>query len=90
MGARNKNFHFDVMARMGYEDIAVQVRSLFLDGRKKEAAAVIPTAMVEDVALVGPPAKIRDDLDARRGTLTTTLVVQGDLHALRTVVDCQT
>ncbi|OBA43788.1 LLM class F420-dependent oxidoreductase [Nocardia sp. 852002-20019_SCH5090214] len=88
MGAEDKNFHFDVMARMGYEDIARKVRSLYLDGHKTEAAAVIPTAMVEEIALVGPPAKIRDDLQAREHTLTTTLVVLGDMHALRTVVGC--
>ncbi len=88
MGAKDKNFHFDVMARMGYEDIARKVRSLYLDGHKKEAAAVIPIAMVEEVALVGPPAKIRDDLQARRHTLATTLVVLGDMRALRTVVEC--
>jgi F420-dependent oxidoreductase-like protein len=88
MGAKDKNFHFDVMARMGYEDIAVQVRSLYLDGRKKEAAAVIPTAMVEEIAVVGPPAKIRDGLQAHRHTLTTELVVLGDMRALRTVAEC--
>ncbi|MTE16752.1 LLM class F420-dependent oxidoreductase [Nocardia sp. CT2-14] len=88
MGAKGKNFHFDVMARMGYEDIAHKVQSLYLDGHKNEAAAAIPTAMVEEIALVGPPAKIRDDLRARQDTLTTTLVVQGDLRALRTVVEC--
>ena len=88
MGAKGKNFHFDVMARLGYEGVAEQVQSLYLCGQKKEAAALIPTAMVEEIALVGPPAKIRDDLQARQHTLTTTLVVSGDMHALRTVVDC--
>lgn len=89
MGAKGKNFHFDVMARLGYEDIADQVQELYLNGRKKEAAALIPTAMVEEIALVGPPAKIRDDLQAREKTLTTTLVVIGDLGALRTVVEAR-
>ncbi|MCX6397426.1 MAG: LLM class F420-dependent oxidoreductase [Propionibacteriales bacterium] len=89
MGARGKNFHYDVMARLGYEEVAEKVQVLFLDGRKKEAAAAIPTAMVEEVALVGPPAKIRDDLQALESTVTTTVAVLGDLHALRTVVECR-
>ena len=55
MGARGANFHFEVFARMGYEDVATKVQELYLAGRKDEAAAAIPLAMVEDVALVGPP-----------------------------------
>ena len=62
MGARGANFHFEVFARMGYEDVATKVQELYLDGRKDEAAAAIPLAMVEDVALVGPPEKIREEL----------------------------
>ena len=60
MGARDTNFHFDVFARMGWEDVAVKVQDLYLAGKKAEAAAAIPLAMVEDVALVGPLDKIRE------------------------------
>ena len=66
MGARGANFHFEVFARMGYEDVATKVQELYLDGRKEEAAAAIPLAMVEDVALVGPPEKIREELACGR------------------------
>ena len=59
MGARGANFHFEVFARMGYEDVATKVQELYLEGKKQEAAAAIPLEMVEDVALVGPPDKIR-------------------------------
>ena len=54
MGAKDMNFHFDVFARMGYEAEARRIQDLYLDGRKDEAAAAVPTAMVEDIALVGP------------------------------------
>ena len=67
MGARGANFHFEVFARMGYEDVATKVQELYLAGRKDEAAAAIPLAMVEDVALVGPPEKIRDELERLAG-----------------------
>ena len=59
MGARGANFHFEVFARMGYEDVALKVQDLYLAGKKAEAAAATPLAMVEDVALVGPIAKIK-------------------------------
>ena len=64
MGARNANFHFDVLARLGYEEVCLRVQDLYLAGKKREAMAAIPTQMVEDTALIGPIEKIRDDLAA--------------------------
>jgi len=90
MGARGANFHFEVFARMGYEDVATRVQELYLDGRKDEAAAAIPLALVEDVALVGPPDKIRDELAAWRETCLTTLLVSGPAAMLPTLVDLLT
>jgi F420-dependent oxidoreductase-like protein len=82
MGARGVNFHFEVFARMGYEDVATNVQDLYLAGKKQEAAASIPLAMVEDVALVGPPDKIRDELVRWKETCITTLVVSGPAPVL--------
>ncbi len=87
MGARDMNFHFDVFARMGYEGAARQIQDLYLDGKKDEAAAAVPTAMVEDIALVGPREKIRDDLEAWRESIATTLLVSGDVATLRTMAE---
>jgi len=75
MGARGANFHFEVFARMGYEDVATKVQELYLAGKKQEAAAAIPLAMVEDVALVGPADKIRGELDRWRESCVTTFLV---------------
>src|SRR4051795_11363421 len=72
MGARGANFHFEVFARMGYEDVALRVQDLYLAGKKAEAAAAIPLAMVEDVALVGPPDKIRGELERWKDSCITT------------------
>jgi F420-dependent oxidoreductase-like protein len=77
MGARGANFHFEVFARMGYEDVAIKVQDLYLAGKKDEAAAAIPLAMVEDVALVGPPDKIKGELDRWKETCITTFLVSG-------------
>jgi F420-dependent oxidoreductase-like protein len=82
MGARGANFHFEVFARMGYEDVATKVQELYLAGRKDEAAAAIPLAMVEDVALVGPIEKIREELPRWRDTCITTFLVGGPASAL--------
>lgn len=82
MGARGANFHFEVFARMGYEDVATKVQELYLAGRKEEAAAAIPLAMVEDVALVGPQEKIRDELARWKETCITTFLVSGPASTL--------
>ena len=82
MGARGANFHFEVFARMGYEDVALKVQELYLAGKKKEAAASIPLAMVEDVALIGPPDKIRGELPKWRETCLTTFLLGGPAQLL--------
>ncbi|MFZ4812457.1 MAG: LLM class F420-dependent oxidoreductase [Ilumatobacteraceae bacterium] len=87
MGARGANFHFEVFARMGYEDVALRVQDLYLQGKKQEAAAAIPLAMVEDVALVGPPAKIRAELERWKETCITTFLVSGPKHVLGTYAE---
>jgi F420-dependent oxidoreductase-like protein len=87
MGAKDANFHFDVFARMGWEEVATKVQALYLDGRKQEAAALIPTAMVEDVALIGPPDKIRDDIARWRETCLTTVLLSGPAAGLAPLAD---
>ena len=82
MGARGANFHFEVFARMGWEDVALKVQDLYLQGKKAEAAASIPLAMVEDVALVGPPAKIKDEMARWKETCITTFLVGGPKEVL--------
>lgn len=85
MGAKGANFHRDALDRLGYADACDEIQSHYLAGRRAEAIAAVPTALVEDVALVGPAAKIARDLTAWRGTAVTTLLVQGDAEAVRTV-----
>ena len=87
MGAKGANFHFDVFARMGYEDVALKVQELYLQGKKEEAAAAIPLKMVEDVALVGPAEKIKEELDRWNDTVLTTLLLSGPPTMLKTYVD---
>ena len=83
MGAKGANFHNDVPRRMGYEAEAEQIQDLYLEGRKDEAAAAVPTALVEELALIGPEDKIRHDLDAWRESIATTLLVGGDAAMVR-------
>jgi F420-dependent oxidoreductase-like protein len=87
MGARDRNFHKDVFARLGYEAECEKIQDAYLDGRKADAAAAVPTSMVEDVYLIGPKDKIRDDLDRWRETCVTTMLVSGPPPMLEEIAD---
>jgi len=87
MGAREANFHFDVFARMGFEEVATKIQDAYLDGRKSEAASLVPTELVEAICLVGPKYKVRDDLERWRESLVTTLLVGGDMSTMRLMAE---
>lgn len=83
MGAKGANFHNDVPRRMGYDDEAERIQELYLDGKKAEAAAAVPTKLIEELALIGSADKIRHDLEAWRGSMATTLLVGGGPDQVR-------
>src|ERR1700722_11844126 len=87
MGARGVNFHHEVFARMGYEAEAAAIQDAYLAGDKKGAIAAVPTRLVEDVALIGPWAKIADEIQRWKQTVLTTFSVNCDLVHLARVVD---
>jgi F420-dependent oxidoreductase-like protein len=87
MGAKGANFHANVAIRMGYESMIETVQEHYLSGRKDEAAAAIPTELIERLSLIGPKDKIRHDLDAWRDSIVTTLLVAGDADTVRTAAD---
>jgi F420-dependent oxidoreductase-like protein len=74
MGARGRNFYFDLACRYGYEEPAVRIQDLYLAGRRPEAEATVPDALVDEVALCGPRERIRERLAAWRDAGVTTLV----------------
>src|SRR4051812_9307476 len=87
MGARGKNFHANVAIRMGYEEMVDKVADLYLDGKRDEAGAAIPTELIEKLSLIGPKEKVREDLQAWRESIVTTLLIQADVTLVRTAAD---
>ncbi|MEU5790430.1 LLM class F420-dependent oxidoreductase [Micromonospora purpureochromogenes] len=87
MGAKSANFHRDVIARLGYERECDLITEAYLAGNKQEAIAAVPTALVEDIALIGPTAKIKDELQRWRESVITTLLVQGGPRQLRQIAE---
>jgi F420-dependent oxidoreductase-like protein len=64
MGSRKKNFYNDYCKRLGYEEAAVEIQNLFLEGKRAEAMAAVPDKLVDEIHLVGSEGYIRDRLSA--------------------------
>ncbi len=91
MGARNRNFHLNVISRMGYEEAAHKVQDLYLEGRRQEAFDAVPDELADAMCLLGPIGRIRERLDVWRKSPVTTLLAMGpssepDLRAIRDAV----
>ncbi|GIS55410.1 MAG: hypothetical protein Ct9H90mP30_0950 [Actinomycetota bacterium] len=63
MGAQKRNFHTELMARMGYESEANNIQSLFLSGKRDEAIHAVPDAFADEISLVGPLERIKERLE---------------------------
>jgi F420-dependent oxidoreductase-like protein len=88
MGARGKNFYNDLACRYGFEEAAKKIQDLYLDGKKGEAAAAVPNQLADEVALVGPAARIRDRLAAWRESGVTTMICGlRQAEAMRTLAE---
>lgn len=87
MGAKEMNFHADVFRRLGYEAAVDRIQELFLDGHQADAIAAVPNSMIDEIYLVGPKAKVRDDLEAWRESRVTTLLIGGSPETLRTMAE---
>ena len=88
MGARGKNFYNDLVCRYGYEEAAGRIQDLYLSGHKDEAAAAVPDALVDEVALCGPRERIKERLSRWTGSGVTTLICGvGQREALTTMAE---
>src|SRR4051812_9213535 len=75
MGSRKQNFYNALMRRYGYEDAAEEVQTLYLDGKKDEAAAALPGELIDKVSLCGPRDRIKERLDLYRDAGVGTLMI---------------
>ncbi|MEU7646108.1 LLM class F420-dependent oxidoreductase [Streptomyces huasconensis] len=88
MGHATRNFHADLMARMGYEEEARRVQELFLAGRREEAVRAVPDAFADEISLVGPRERVAERLALwRAGPVTDLLLLAPDPHTLRVLAD---
>ncbi|CAL9430597.1 LLM class F420-dependent oxidoreductase [Streptomyces sp. enrichment culture] len=88
MGHASRNFHADLMARMGYEEEARRVQELFLAGRRDEAVDAVPDAFADEISLVGPRERVAERLELwRKGPVTDLLALAPDRESLRVLAE---
>ena len=75
MGAKKRNFHTELMGRMGFEAEARQIQDLFLEGKKDEAVMAVPDQFADEISLTGPVERIKERLAAWEETPVTSLLV---------------
>lgn len=88
MGARTQNFYANLIRRYGYEQAADSIQDLYLSGRREEAAAAIPDALVDELALIGPRENIAEQLTAWEKSGVDGLLIRfADETALRLIAE---
>jgi F420-dependent oxidoreductase-like protein len=87
MGAAKRNFHKELMARMGFADEAQEIQDLFLADKRDEAIAAVPDQFADEISLCGPVDRIKEKLGDWRSSPVTTLLVNGDVALLRTMAE---
>ncbi len=75
MGAKDMNFHQNLLGHMGYADEATRIQELFLGGRQQEAVDAVPDALVDEISLLGPRGRVRERLQDWKKTRVTSLLI---------------
>lgn len=75
MGAKSKNFYYNIAAGYGYQAEADRIQGLYLSGQRQEAAHAVPDELVRDISLVGPAGFVKERIDAFREAGVTGLTV---------------
>ena len=84
MGAKTFNVHKDHVSRMGYADAAQEIQDLFMSGQRDQAFAAVPDALVDEIALCGPKARIAELLqDWQNSPVTQLNIGTADTDTLR-------
>ena len=73
MGAKSFNVHKDHVSRFGYAEAAERIQELFMSGQRDQAIAAVPDELVDEIALCGPKARIRERLQAWKDSPVTQL-----------------
>jgi len=88
MGAKKRNFHKELMARMGYDAEADKIQELFMEGKRWEAVAMVPDRFADEISLVGPIERIKERLaEWKKTPITSLLIGSREPAVLRTMAE---
>jgi len=87
MGSAKRNFHKELMARMGFPDEADEVQRHFLAGQRDRAIAEVPDQFADEISLCGPRDRIRERLKDWENSPVTSLLIHGDIQLLRDMAE---
>jgi len=87
MGSKARNFHKELMARMGFADEAEQIQELFFAGKRDEAIALVPDRFADEISLCGPKDRIREKIRDWENSPVTSLLINGDSALLRNMAE---
>ena len=87
MGAKKRNFHKELMARMGFPDEAEHIQELFFAGKREEGIAAVPDAFADEISLSGPRDRIKEKLVDWQNSPVTSLLIHGDTKLLRDMAE---
>ena len=87
MGAAKRNFHKELMSRMGFPEEAEQIQKLFFEGRRDEAIAMVPDQFADEISLSGPRDRIKERLKDWEKSPVTSLLIHGDIDLLREMAE---
>ncbi len=60
MGSKKTNFYADLTRRFGFAEVADEVQSLYLGGKREEAYAAIPDELVDATAMIGTEDEVAE------------------------------
>ncbi len=75
MGSKKRNFHRELMARMGWEKESFEVQAHFMAGRRGEAFSAVPDEFADEISLVGSKERIKERLASWQESVVTTFLV---------------
>jgi F420-dependent oxidoreductase-like protein len=73
MGSRKQNFYNNLVCRYGFQDEAKVIQDFYLEGKREQAMAAIPDALVDTVSLCGPKDVVRERISVYRDAAVGTL-----------------
>jgi F420-dependent oxidoreductase-like protein len=87
MGSKKRNFHKELMARMGFPDEVEEIQELFFAGKQDEGIAAVPDAFADEISLSGPRDRIKEKLADWKSSPVTSLLIHGDGPLLRDMAE---